>query len=309
MATSTTNHWKLGLFITLGLAIAVGVLIWIGSYGLNRRSVEVVTYFDESVQGLDIGSAIKFRGVPIGSVVDIAVAPDRRRVEITCEVYSVELQRLGLQDTTNFSSPGRAAVPAGLRLQLVPIGITGLKFLEANFFDPVRYPPPHLPFNVPYNYLPSTPSTLVSLEEAVMEAISTFPKLQDQITATLKEAEGTLISIQTLMDPFTEDEAGLVGLVQHLEGAAANLESATAGLESAMAEAQVGQTTASIRKAANSVADAAHEATGLQGDVRESIVRLLDALESIRTLADTLERDPSALLRGRSLQSGPEGGN
>ena len=64
---------------------------------------------------------------------------------------------------------------------------------------------------------------------------------------------------------------------------------------------------ASIRQAADSVAEAADEATGLSGELRGELVPLREALQSVRALADTLERDPSAVLRGRSSDLGPRG--
>ena len=42
-----------------------------------------VTYFDESVQGLQVDSIVKFRGVDIGTVRKIGVAPDQRLVEVS----------------------------------------------------------------------------------------------------------------------------------------------------------------------------------------------------------------------------------
>jgi len=73
--------------------------------------------------------------------------------------------------------------------------------------------------------------------------------------------------------------------------------------------ADVGGTMKSIRAAADSVAEAAHEATGLGGELRDELLSLREALQSVRALADTIERDPSALLRGRSGEAGPRGRN
>ncbi len=44
----------------------------------------------------------------------------------------------------------------------------------------------------------------------------------------------------------------------------------------------------------------AADASGAAIDLREDLVTLREALESVRALADYLERDPGALLRGRS---------
>jgi hypothetical protein len=58
-----------------------------------------VTYFDESVQGLDVGSPVKFRGVTLGTVSTITVAPDRRHVEVWMRIYQDELSRMGFDPT------------------------------------------------------------------------------------------------------------------------------------------------------------------------------------------------------------------
>jgi len=44
------------------------------------------TYFDESVQGLQVDSAIKYRGVEIGKVQSIGVAPDYRLIEVIMKI-------------------------------------------------------------------------------------------------------------------------------------------------------------------------------------------------------------------------------
>jgi len=58
----TTNHWKLGLFVVVGMGLALATVFWLGLRRLNRDAIPIVTYFDESVQGLDVGSPVKFRG-------------------------------------------------------------------------------------------------------------------------------------------------------------------------------------------------------------------------------------------------------
>ena len=60
------NYFKLGLFVIGAAVAAVLVLIIIGTGRWFERKVIIETYFKESVQGLDIGSRLKYRGVSIG---------------------------------------------------------------------------------------------------------------------------------------------------------------------------------------------------------------------------------------------------
>jgi len=87
MATTATNHWKLGLFVLLAVGATLGTLFWLGARRFRRESFPAISYFDESVQGLDVGSPVKFRGVTVGTVADITIAPDHRHVQVTSDIY------------------------------------------------------------------------------------------------------------------------------------------------------------------------------------------------------------------------------
>ena len=75
MIAAPTDRWKLGLFVVIGLTVGLGSLFWIGAQRLNRDSVQIVTYFQEPVGGLEEGSAVKMRGVSVGIVDTITIAP------------------------------------------------------------------------------------------------------------------------------------------------------------------------------------------------------------------------------------------
>src|SRR5207253_949676 len=47
MATTATNHWKLGLFVVLGVGVMLGALFWLGARRFRRESFAAVSYFDE----------------------------------------------------------------------------------------------------------------------------------------------------------------------------------------------------------------------------------------------------------------------
>src|ERR1700745_1404558 len=163
MATTATNHWKLGLFVLLGIVAMLGTLFWLGARRFHRESFPAVSYFGESPQGLDVGSPVKFRGVTVGPVADITIAPDHRHVQVTSDIYVDALQRLGLGD--HAPRKGEEFINPLLRMQLVSAGIPGVRFLQTDFFHPGRNPPPTLPFETPWNYVPSAPSTLKSVSD------------------------------------------------------------------------------------------------------------------------------------------------
>ncbi|MBN2195201.1 MAG: MCE family protein [Polyangiaceae bacterium] len=185
---ATTNHWKLGLFVVAGLAMALFALVTIGARSLRPEVAKYESYFDESVEGLEVGSPIKFRGVTIGTVGKIQVAPNRRHVEVECELGVKELARLGLDLPQKPALFGvhlkrRLAMAPDLRVQLASSGLTGAKFLQLDFFDVGRYPPPELPFEVPNNYIPTAPSMMKSLEDSILLIAERLPELTDQLSS------------------------------------------------------------------------------------------------------------------------------
>lgn len=82
MARKKSVYFVVGFFVTVGTLAAVSMILWLGASKYLRKGVKYVTYFDESVQGLQVDSAVKYRGVEIGSVEKIRVAPDDRLIEV-----------------------------------------------------------------------------------------------------------------------------------------------------------------------------------------------------------------------------------
>jgi paraquat-inducible protein B len=289
VATTATNHWKLGLFVVAGIFAAAGTVFWLAAHRFHRESLQAVSYFDESVQGLDVGSPVKFRGVTIGTVSDITFAPDHRNVQVTSDVYLDALTRLGLHIPKE--SAGEIFIDPNLRVQLAVAGITGVRFLQTDFFDRHRYPPPKLPFEPPWNYVPSVPSTLKSIEEAAIDILNRFPAVEDGVTAAAADLHTTLASVDRLVVALGADDGSFNQLLVQLRSAAARA-------QAAIDDAKLGGTTASLRETSGSLNQAVLEVSDVRDELRASLVSLRQALDSIRVLADSLQRDPSALLRG-----------
>src|SRR5215510_1476778 len=287
VAATAANHWKLGLFVVTALAVVVLATFWVGSNLFQRESFEVISYFDESVQGLELGSPVKWRGVTVGTVRDITVAPDGRHVQVTSDIFVDSLKRLGLEPPRR----GGAFIDPNLRVQLASAGITGIRFLQTDFFDPVRHPPPKLPFEPPWNYVPSTPSTLKGVEESVVEILNRFPGVEGRAEEALGALHSTLASVDELVAMLRADGGAFNALLVQLGSTAKRL-------ELALKEAELGNTTASLRTTSGQLGEAAAGVSDAREELAASLVALREALESVRALADSLERDPSVLLRG-----------
>jgi paraquat-inducible protein B len=310
------RHWRLGVFVLAMLGLSAAGLIWLGGSTLGRSSQEIVTYFDESVQGLDVDSPVKFRGVPIGRVSFIGIAPDRRHVEVRARLYSDELQRMGLSDVL---APGAAAQPeedrfGGARLGLAWTSITGVLFLQVDFVDPAVHPELELPFEPPGNYFPSRPSTLKTLEATLGDLMEDFPVLLTQASNALSVTSGTLDSLRMTLEPLVSEGGPVFAALVEIRGAArafaGSLEGARLGdttealRETAAAfegtSQSAAQASAAIERAAERFSSLAVDASGVSEEMRARLVQLGETLEAVRALADYLERDPGALLRGRA---------
>src|SRR5262245_16171277 len=115
MATEA-RKLTVGLFVIGAVVIGIGAAIWLGASRYLADETLAVTYFQESVQGLDPGAAVKLRGVPAGRVEKIGIAPDGELIEVVLAINSRFAQRI-LADPT-------------LRAQLQLSGITGLRYVE-----------------------------------------------------------------------------------------------------------------------------------------------------------------------------------
>jgi len=81
-----TSKFMIGLFVTFGVLIGMVAVVWLGASKYFEKGKTYVTFFDESVQGLQVDSAVKYRGVEVGRVEAIRVAPDNRLIEVVIKV-------------------------------------------------------------------------------------------------------------------------------------------------------------------------------------------------------------------------------
>ena len=307
--SAPTNQWKLGAFVVGSVVIGLAAILAISEQMLRKATVSYKSYFDEAVTGLETGSPVAYRGVKIGNVSAIDVAPDRRHVEITYTLGVAVLNRLGLAGDT-VGKETQITMPPELRVQLASTGLTGTKYLQIDFFDTGGTPPEVLPFPVPENYIPATPSTMKNLEDSVVRAVNMLPVLAQQMGGVLSRVDGLLDDVKSRGLPgrtaalllTLQDKLDRVQVDELSRDAAATLKGATAAVAKLnRALDRLGGSDgliASVQRTSDSFGDMAGPRSSANLDDTGRDLR--EAAVAVRQLVEALQRDPDMLIKGKA---------
>ena len=179
--SAEARYFRVGLFVFVGIGLIGSCAVILGGRNLFEKPIPFETYFDESVQGLEVGSPVKFRGVKIGHVTDIGFVSDYYRFDTNEEVLrwgQKVLVRMDLEGEAPEAGAGvgemtpkrrrniELMIRRGLRLRLATQGVTGLAYIEADLLDPEKNPPMKIGWKPGRLYIPSAPSTLAALKTA-----------------------------------------------------------------------------------------------------------------------------------------------
>ena len=304
MTTPATN-FKLGLF---ALAATVGVAVAVLALGLHtgrKPTTEYHTLFDESVQGLDVGASVAFRGVPIGNVSRIEVASDQR-VAVTLAIETRTSLRLDL-----------ATAPLRVRAYLSNQGLTGVKLVDLDVADPgdMEVATPSSVNGT--HYLPSRPSLAKQLEDQGLRLGRSLPALVDDARQVLRRLDTVLDDVHTQRLPehlvaliertrATLDELRHVAprasaLLNSVDKLAENGSEAAQAVRRVLARLDGDQgLAASAQRASEAIGELGQRAVESTGDIEQTLRDVADAARTLRAFIDNLDRDPEILLKGRA---------
>ena len=134
------SYTRIGLTVVIGVVAIVGSLIYLG--GMRGRASEVYaeTYYDKSISGLSVGSAVNFLGVKLGEVREISFVGSKyemgegdSRVYILMALDSRLFDSDGMTDAEFRVGVAELVEKKGLRASVVTSGITGLSRIELNY--------------------------------------------------------------------------------------------------------------------------------------------------------------------------------
>ena len=273
-AGSLLQHWYVmvdkktkffvGLFVSAGVVIITMTIIWLGMSNFLQKGQHFAVYFDESVQGLNVESPVKYRGVSIGRVEQIRVAADSHLIEVVLE----------MSPDFHFQE--------NVYAQLKVVGITGNMFIELDRLPEGTPPsPPDLKFPTEYRVIPSRSSEIKQLFKSI-----------DEIVQKLKKIDPFEISL--LFKKTLEDlDQAIVGA--DVPEVARRARSSFTQLNQEIARADIGTTFIRFKQLVDRLDHTVAEMdlTGLSNEAATT-------MRALRLEAHTLSREARPLLRDTS---------
>lgn len=320
----------IGMFVIGAFALLIVALLTFGGLNFFAKPQRFVVYFDESVHGLNLGSSVQLRGVPVGRVVDLNVHYDGTShhsvVAVVCEFSKNKVTNSkGVPIDVSDRSELQTLVDNGLRARLDVQGLaTGLLFVELEFLDPKEYPAESKVTELKYVVVPYVPSAISEFQGNLTEILNDIKKvdfagigreLKDLLAAAHKQLDGTDVkalvaqwqragaAVETLAgSPETKQTlANLNATLTELRAVLARLDTqiATNGSQLQATLVQTQQTLATFNAAAENARRFIAAQGGLGEETSRALAQLTDAAEAVQRLAEYLERNPQALITGK----------
>ena len=353
------NTTAIGAFVIGAIALILSAVVLLGTGQFFNERIVVVTVFEGSVTGLQVGSPVEFRGVPVGTVKGIKALYDPDKTSFVIPVFisldSDSVTNVGEDEPE--TSPEREIekmIAHGLRAQLdIRSLITGTKFVALEFHPDspaavlgVGGGIPEIPsiasrldrVTSMFDKLdvdelarktihtldgisalvnsPALASTLENLDKASGGANELVGQLQASTLSlsgsameTLEQTRQTLTAAQTALVATLSDVSRLSDNTDNrLEHAADKLDAALSAVQTLAAnlDRQVQPLSTSAK---NTMVQATSTLKAVEGLFDEdshtrynldlTLEEFAAAARSVRLMANYLEQNPDALLKGR----------
>ena len=297
---SKVNYTVVGLFVlVLGAALIV-LFFWISAVRHDKVYNTYLVYLDENVTGLSVQSPVRFNGVPVGYVEEIALdAKNPQLVKLTLQVEA--------------GTPITTSTVATLQFQ----GITGVMYvgLKVKTTDaPMLEPKP----GEKYPIIPARPSFLMQLSEVLPEVTENVKNIGNRISRLLNEQNqqaiaDSLKNVEKFTKVLADNSKNLNEIMSELKKTMANASVASQSLPEVMN--QLKQTMKTVRSTSVEFQGAAKNLNGtlensklalqsfstqLMPNVQQTMLKLGGVVTNLKTFTDELGSNPAMLIRGKA---------
>ena len=224
------NYTKIGAFILAGIALLAVTLVYLGGVGARKNEFYAETYFPNEVTGLDVGSAVNFRGVRVGSVkrisfvgaeYDVMAPEDGRKIYV---LLALDQRLFNLRHAQSPEDTLRMFVTKGLHATVSASGITGLSHIELNF-PKGSVPAEKMSWKPRRTAIPPAPSILQSAADSATQILNQINRMDllaawSNAVGAVENANAAIGTLNTLL----ESNAGNLGeILANLREASASL--------------------------------------------------------------------------------------
>ncbi len=323
------NTKLIGGFVVGAIVLAVAGILLFGSGKLFSHRKEFVLFFEDSVKGLNVGAAVDFKGVKIGSVKDIKVVLAKDCSCLLIPVFiEIDLDRVTFERESKLiqlieiGEYAQLLIDNGLKAQLsMQSLITGQLGIHLDFFPdrPLRL----VGAEPSYKEIPTTESGLSAFSKALenlplaeiagkvektldaIEKLATSQDLKQSLVSfhqTFDEAHVFLLHLDSEVKPLATSTELTLSEARKLfrNGAqlARNLDLSIPPLIASLEDTS--KATGVTMKGANKAVEGF---AGENSPVRIELIKALSefsaAARSFRIFSEYLENHPEALIKGK----------
>lgn len=323
-------YFRVGVLVLGGVALLAAIVLYFGSTQIRHGRV-FETYFLESVQGLDVGAPVKYRGVTLGQVTEIGLASAAYGGSAAEDVHEATLRTVLVRFEVDLSRVGQMpstgqAVHEGLRAKLSPQGLTGGSYIELDYVpNPEKFPALDVPWTPRADYIPSIQSTLNEVTDRAKSLLRRIDQVDITALASsvgglaadlrgelengdahalLAEATSTLRAVRAVLE--ASDVPGLVGELRATAAAARALAQGPQTREllksATVATDRLAAATAKLPVLVGELETTLRRADAGSADLEQNLGPLLrearTAAAALRESSEALRRDPAQVLFG-----------
>ena len=330
------NPKIIGAFVSAALLLLIAMVLFFGSAGFLGRNVRFILFFDQSVNGLQVGSPVKFRGVPVGSVERIQIRaegqdPESRAIPVVIKIDHARMEQdLGVSSSSFQPETIPQAIERGLVAQLaIDSLITGQLFVDFSF-EPGKVEEFRLHLSAANGMveIPTLGSPLDQITADMVQLIAKvsevdLQRLSDNVNVALEnlavvlqglDAAGISASVTHAAnqvtafvgsDAFEQSLAAMRGAFTEVQFAAKafNLDSGSFGVTVDTWTKRIEQSLDHLDRLTVQTTQMLEPDSSLRYELENTLRELGRAAQSVRQFSDYLERNPNALLTGRAAQS------
>jgi len=307
------SYARLGLFLVVVLVVVLATALLFIQRWRSRAVIELVTYTNENVSGLEVSSPVRFRGVSLGRVSEVRVDPHDVIVEIDFELFPDRLNTIGIGAERIGQMQDFLGVAPKLRASMVSNPVTGEAYLLLDV--PENPPTPMtLAFTPDRPYVPWVPTTMATVQDrlpaileraeatlqTVTEIVSKVPESLDRsnrfftnVERIFQESELPALSADSRK--FFSTTSGQIDKIatdlERVIGTDGTLVTFVENANAAIKAADLPTTNQSARAAADQTTLAAD-------DLRRTLPAIRDSLDQLRDLARQLQEQPESVVYG-----------